>query len=137
MTKVLFTICSTWIYNLEQKLCIIETVGVKYHGPLSAESTKIYFHGLSFRKTNNHQQGKLTLSHYNLYHNWNETGECTLFYNMYHSVINKYTYSLPPPPPPQPPASIPNPCMHKMATMKRKPVFFQNSLSPYSAHEFE
>ena len=37
MIKVLFTVCFTYIDNLEQKLCIIENVGVKYHGPLFIE----------------------------------------------------------------------------------------------------
>ena len=60
LIKVLFTVCSTWIDNLEQKLYIIEKlkVGVKYHGPLSTESAKIYFHGLSFRQMDDHPSGK-------------------------------------------------------------------------------
>ena len=33
----------------KKKLCIFKNVGVKYHGPLSAESAKMYFH-LSFDK---------------------------------------------------------------------------------------
>ena len=41
--KVLFTVCSTQINNLEQKSCVIENVGVKYLGPLSVENAKIYF----------------------------------------------------------------------------------------------
>ena len=52
--KVLFTLFSTSINNLEQKLCIIENVGGKNSGPLSAESAKIYLHGLSFKQKNDH-----------------------------------------------------------------------------------
>ena len=37
--------------NLQQKLCIIEKEGVKYPGPLSVESAKIFFfYGLSFKQ---------------------------------------------------------------------------------------
>ena len=50
LIKVLLIVSSTWIDNLKQKLHIIENVCVKYHGPLSVGSTKIYFHGLSFKQ---------------------------------------------------------------------------------------
>ena len=62
MIKVLFTVCSTWIDNLEQTLCIIEKVGVKYHGPLSIDSAKYYCNGLSFRQINGHWLEKSLLS---------------------------------------------------------------------------
>ena len=43
MDQSFVTVCSTWIDNPEQKLCIIENVGVKYHGPLSVGSAEIYW----------------------------------------------------------------------------------------------
>ena len=39
----MFTVYSTLIDNLEQKLCIIENAGVKYPGQLSVEGAKICF----------------------------------------------------------------------------------------------
>ena len=61
----MYTVSSTSIDNLEQKLFITENValkypgplfhvGVKYPGPLSGESAKIYFHDLSFKQKDDH-----------------------------------------------------------------------------------
>ena len=42
------------INNLEQKLYIIENVGMKYPGPFSVESAKICFSQLSFKQRDDH-----------------------------------------------------------------------------------
>ena len=73
----MFTVCSTSIDNLEQKLCIIENVGVKYPGPLSVESANIYFHDLSFKQKDDHMCYIIKYSEtvLVLYDKWNQEVE--------------------------------------------------------------
>ena len=52
--------CSTLIDNLEQKFCIIENAGVKYPGPLSVESAKIFFFFFFFFKVYHLNNGMIT-----------------------------------------------------------------------------